>query len=310
VVGIVSFRDVSAKQMQEIRRNFKDTCVIKVTKNSIIEKTLDAIDNDFSRLKDYLGDQVAVVASELNPFKLYKKLEETKVETPLKPGQISPIDVVIEKGPTAFPPGPVVGELQAAGLPAVIEKGKIVIKNTVTVIKAGEKVKPEVARGLEMLDIKPTKVGLDVRALYDRGVVFTPENLAIDAEKIFDDFLNAHKQALNLAVNSAYVVPETAQILITKAVSDARNLAINAGIPEKCVIEDIILKSYQEMLTLASLLPSEAIDEELEEKLPGVVKVTEVTVTESEEVKEEEEKEEEEEEKEEEAIEGLGALFG
>jgi len=99
-----------------------------------------------------------------------------------------------------------------------------------------------------------------------------------------------------------------------KAFTDARNLAINAGIFEKDVIEDIIVKCYSEMLALASHLPSEAIDSELEERIKGIAKipVSEEKVEErKEEVEEkEEEKEEEEEEKEEEAIEGLGALFG
>ncbi|HID42339.1 MAG TPA: 50S ribosomal protein L10 [Archaeoglobaceae archaeon] len=308
VVGFVSFRDVTAGQMQEIRRKFRDIGIIKVTKNSIIEKALNSLDNEFSKLKDYLGDQIAIVGSELNPFKLYKRLEETKVPTPLKPGQISPIDVVIEKGPTSFPPGPIIGDLQAAGLPAAIERGKVVIKNTVTLIKAGEKVTPEVARGLELLDIKPSKVGLDVRVLYDRGVILTPEVLSIDAPKVFDDFVEAYSKAFNLAVNSAYVVPETAEILLIKAHNDARNLAINAGIFEKDVVEDIIVKSYNEMLALASHLPTEAIDGELEEKIRGIAQIS--VAERAEEKKEEEEKEEEEEEKEEEAIEGLGALFG
>jgi large subunit ribosomal protein L10 len=310
VIGIVCFRDVSAKQMQEIRKKFKDFAIIKVTKNSIIEKTLDSMNGGFSKLKDYLGDQVAIVGTKLNPFKLYKRLEETKIPTPLKPNQISPVDVVIEKGPTSFPPGPVIGELQAAGLPAAIEKGKIVIKDTVTVIRAGETVRPEVARGLEMLDIKPIKIGLDVRAVYDNGVILTPEILAIDTEKVFEDFIDAYTKALNLAVNSAYVVPETAEILIAKAFSDARNLAINTCIFEKEIIEDLVVRSYQEMLKLAFILPSEAIDDEIAEKLSGIAKAEVEEVKPEVEVKEEEEEEKEEEEKEEEAIEGLGALFG
>jgi len=313
VVGFVSFRDVTANQMQDIRRKFREIGVIKITKNSIIEKALNSMDNKFSKLKDYLGDQIAVIASEMNPFKLYKKLEETKISTPLKPGQISPIDVVIEKGPTSFPPGPIIGDLQAAGLPAAIEKGKVVIKNTVTVIKTGEKVTPEVARGLELLDIKPSKVGLDVRVLYDNGTILTPDVLSIDTSKVFEDFVNAYKNALNLAVNSAYVTPETAEILLIKAHADARNLAINAGIFEKDVVQDIVVKCYSEMLALASHLPSHAIDAELEEKIRGVAQVSiaeEKVEKKVEEEKKEEEKEEEEEEKEEEAIEGLGALFG
>ncbi|RUM32766.1 MAG: 50S ribosomal protein L10 [Archaeoglobus sp.] len=309
VFALVSFRGVTSGQMQKIRREFRDFAAIKVIKNSLIEKAVKSLGGDYEKVLDFLGDQVAIVATNLNPFKLYKKLEETKVPSPLKPGQISPVDVVVEKGPTSFPPGPIIGDLQAGGIPAAIEKGKIVIKDTVTLVKAGEPVKPEVARALELLEIKPVKLGLDTRIVYENGIIFTPDMLAIDTEKLTENFADAYRNAINLAVNVAYVTPETAEILIAKAVIDARNLAINAAIFEKDVIEDIIAKAHTDMLALASCLSDDALDDELKS-------MVRTTVTVSEERKEEEEKEEtkeeeeEEEEKEEEAIEGLGALFG
>ncbi len=311
VFALVSFRGVPSGQMQKIRREFRDFATLKVTKNTLIEKAVKSLGGDYEKILEFLGDQVAIVATELNPFKLYKKLEETKVPSPLKPGQVSPVDVVVEKGPTSFPPGPVIGDLQAGGIPAAIEKGKIVIKETVTVVKAGEVVRPEVARALEMLEIKPVKVGLDVRMVYENGLIFTPDMLAIDTEKITEDFANAYRNAINLAVNAAYVTPETAEILIAKAVMDARNLAINAVIFERDVIEDLLLRAHSEMLALASHLSEDAIDDELKSMLSQSVSAEEkVEEKEGEEKEKEEEKEEEEEEKEEEAIEGLGALFG
>ncbi len=313
VVAIVGFRGVPAGQMQKIRRDFRGKAKIRVVKNSLLERALDAAGDDYRKLKEFIEDQVAVIATDMNPFRLYKMVEETKIPSPLKPNQVSPVDVVVEKGPTSFPPGPVIGEFQMAGIPAAIEKGKIVIKETVTVVKAGEVVKPEVARALEKLEIKPIKIGLDVKAVYDSGVILTPDVLAIDVEKFAEDIQKAYTMALNLAVNAAYVTPETAEILIVKAFTDARNLAINAAIFERDVIEDIIAKAHSEMLSLASLLPENALDDELKQMRSSAVAapvVEEEKGEEKEESVEEEEKEEEEEEKEEEAIEGLGALFG
>ncbi len=312
VVALVSFRNVPAQQMQKIRRDFRGKYEIKVVKNTLLERALDALGGDYVKLKEYLGDQIAIIAADENPFKLYKKIEETKIPSPLKPNQISPIDVVVEAGPTPIPPGPMMAELQMAGLPVAIEKGKVVVKATTTVVKAGEPVKPEVARALERLDVKPIKIGLDVRAVYDSGVILTPDVLAIDTEKVLEDFQNAYQMALNLAVNAAYVTEETAEILIIKAFNDARNLAINAGIFAKDIMGDLIAKAHAEMLSLASILPEEAIDDELKSMLSATaVQAAPPAEEVKEEVKEEEEKEEEEEEeKEEEAIEGLGALFG
>jgi large subunit ribosomal protein L10 len=312
VVAIVSFRNVPAGQMQKIRREFRGKAEIKVVKNTLLERALDALGGDYLKLKDYLGDQIAIITADENPFRLFRMIEDTKVPSPLKPNQVSPVDVVVNEGPTPIPPGPLMAELQMAGLPVAIEKGKVVVKATTTVVKAGEVVRPEVARALERLDIKPIKIGLDVKAMLDSGVILTPETLAIDTEKVLEDFQRAYQMALNLAVNSAYVTEETAEILIMKAVMDARNLAINAGIFEKGVMEDILMKAHAEMLSLASLLPDEALDEELKSMLSGIAEAA-AQATPSVEEREEEEKpeeEEEEEEKEEEAIKGLGALFG
>ena len=97
VIAIVSFRNVTAKQMQEIRREFKDKAIIKVTKNSLIDRALDAVSGNIKKLKDFVGDQTPIIASNINPFKLYKLLEETKVPSPLKPNQISPVDVTLKR---------------------------------------------------------------------------------------------------------------------------------------------------------------------------------------------------------------------
>jgi len=312
VVGLVSFRGISAMQMAKIRREFRNKIVLRVVKNNLIEKALQEEGGEFTKLVDFLGDQVAFVASEMSPFKLFKELEKTKQPSPLKPRQIAPEDVVVEKGPTSFPPGPILGDLQMGGLPAAIEKGKIVIKDTVTVVKAGEVVKPEVAKALELLEIKPVKLGLDTRVLMEGGIIFTPEDLRIDVEAISQQFGEAYTKALNLAVNAAYVTPETAKILLIKAITNARNLAINAAIPERGIVDDLISKAHSNMLSLASLLPSDALDDELSTILQSKaeVEVVEEKVEKVEEEKKVEEEEEEEEKKEEEAIEGLGALFG
>jgi large subunit ribosomal protein L10 len=309
VVGLVSFRGVSAMQMAKIRRDFRDRIKIRVIKNNLLEKALEKEGGEFKKLTEFLGDQVAFVASHMNPFKLFRELEKTKIPSPLKPRQISPLDVVVEKGATSFPPGPILGDLQIAGLPAAIEKGRIVIKDTVRLVKTGEIVKPEVARALEMLEIRPVKLGLDTRVLMERGIVFRPEDLRIDVEEISQHFSEAYARALNLAVNAAYITPETAEILLIKASTQARNLAINAAIPERKVMGDIVAKLHSNMIALASRLPPEALDEEL---LDLVKRNTETgeKIKETEVKDEKEEEEEEEEKREEEAIEGLGALFG
>ncbi|MFN3383809.1 MAG: 50S ribosomal protein L10 [Archaeoglobaceae archaeon] len=310
VLALVSFQGVPAWLMQKIKRELKGYAEIRVVKNTLLSIALESVGKSYGDLKKFAKGQIAIIAANENPFKLYKRIESMKIDAPLKPSQVSPIDVVVNEGPTPLPPGPAVAELQMAGIPAAVEKGKVVVKSKATVVKAGDIVKPEVAKALEKLGIKPLKVGLETLAIYD-GVVLTPDLLKIDEEAIIKDFQRAYSLALNLAINCAYVTKETAEILILKAYSDAKNLAVNAGITEKEVMPDLIAKAHMQMLSLASLLPSDALDEELRSQLSRrVEKVTRVEEKKEEKKEKEEKKKEEEEKKEEEAIEGLASLFG
>lgn len=306
VLALANFEKVPASLMQKIKRELKGSAELRVVKKTLLNIALESIGGDYKKLKEYAKGQVAIIATNENPFKLYKRLEGLRVDAPLKPNQISPIDVVVNEGPTSLSPGPAMAELQMAGIPAAVEKGKVVIKTKATVVKAGDIVKPEVAKALEKLNIKPLKLGLETIAVYD-GVVLTPDLLKIDEEAILNDFRKAYTIALNLAVNCCYVTKETAEILLIKGFMDAKNLAINACILEKDVMPDLLISAHSQMLSLASLLPPEALDDELR----GLVKREEVKQVEKvEEKKEEGEEKKEEEKKEEEAIEGLASLFG
>ncbi len=307
VLLLTNFERVPSSLMQKIKRELKGSAELRVIKKTLLNLALDSIGGGYEKLKEYARGQVAIIASNENPFRIYKKLESLKMDFPLKPNQISPVDVVVNEGPTPLPPGPAMAELQMAGIPAAVEKGKVVIKKTATVVKAGEVVKPEVAKALEKLNIKPIKIGLETLAAYD-GVVLTSDLLKIDEEAILKDFQNAYRIAMNLAVNCCYVTKETAEILLIKGYMDAKNLAINAGILEKDVMPDLLLKAHAQMLSLASLLPPEALDDELR----ALAKREEVKAEEVEkkEERKEEKKEEEGEKREEEALEGLASLFG
>ncbi len=254
VVAVVGFRGVPSNQMQRIRRELRGKALMRVVKNTLVEKALDGLNENYKMLEKFLYDQTALIFTEMNPFKLYKLLEETKELSPLKPNQVSPVDVVIEKGPTSIPPGPMMAELQNAGIPVGIERGKVTVKETVTVVKAGEVVKPEIARALNVLGIKPIKIGLDTRVIYDRGTLLTPEVLAIDVEEVKGQLIEAHQTALKLAVGCGYVTKETAELVVAKAVIDARNLAINVGLPIKSLMLEILAKAHRDAVVLASLL--------------------------------------------------------
>ncbi|WP_292468188.1 50S ribosomal protein L10 [Methanolobus sp.] len=311
IFGVIGIGGIPAKQLQKMRRDLKDKAVLKVSRNTLIRRALDE-SGDVKEMDEYVDVQTALVFTEQNPFKLYKTLEKSKSPSPIKAGAIAPRDIIVEKGPTSFPPGPILGDMQAAGIPAAIDKGKVVIKETKAVAKEGEAVSQKLASMLTRLEIYPMEVGLDLKAAFENGLVFTPDVLAIDEDKYFSDIVLATQQAFNMSVFAAYPTADNIKTLIAKAATESRNLGVNAVVLEPGVIDALLGKAQSQMFSVAAAASAnneEAVDDELKEALGAAASAVAVA-TETVEAVEEKEEEQEEESTEEDGMAGLGALFG
>ena len=152
------------------------------------------------------------------------------------------------------------------------------------------------------------EVGMDLKAVYEDGSIFKADVLAIDEEETIADIQTAFTKAFNLSVFSAFPTSQTISTIISTAHTKAYNVAIEAAIPTDKTSDMLIALANAKMLALAGELSSDAIDDEIANKLANVAVAAPVV----EEAAEEEEVEEEEEEdkSEETAALGLGALFG
>ena len=283
--------------------------ILRMSRNTLIKRAIEEVaeetgNPEFAKLAEHIAKGAAIIVTDMNPFKLYKTLEESKTPAPIKGGAVAPCDIVVEKGSTGMPPGPFLGELKSAGLPAVIEKGKIAIREDTVLVKEGEVVPHKVAVVLSALGIKPTKVGLDLLAAYEDGVVYTPDVLKIDEDEFVQKIQKAFNSAFNLSVNAAIPTTETIETILQKAFRDAKAVSIESAFLTDKTTDDILGKAYSQMLAIASEVGDEALDDELKEKLSSTAAVS------AEEVKEEAPEEKEEEKKEEEApAAGLGLFF-
>ena len=167
VFAIVSIQGIPAQQFQKIRAELRGVAELRVTRNTLIDLALKEIGADTAELFKSVEGQTALVFTNENPFKLFRLLEQSKTPAPAKGGDVAPQNIVIEKGPTPFRPGPIVGELQTVGIPAAIEKGKVIIRESKVIVKEGEKISPRIADVLQRLQINPMEVGLYLRAAYD-----------------------------------------------------------------------------------------------------------------------------------------------
>ncbi len=313
VVAIARVDGIPAPQMQKMRAKLRGKADLMVSKNRLINMALlqaSEKKKELERLSEVMDGQTAIVTTDINPFKLFRELESTKTSAPAKGGEIAPADIVVRAGDTPFKPGPIVGDLQKAGIPAAIEGGKVVIKKDRVLVQEGQKISKETANALTRLEIFPLTVGLDLRGAHEDGLFYERDSLAIDEGEYRRNIMDAAQQSLNLAVFIAYPTSVTIPILIAKASREAFNLAINAEFPTQETVEFLLQKANAEMLALASNVP-DALDDELKDRLALSPKVEKKPEDEDKsEEKEEEKKEEKKEVSEEEAASGLSSLFG
>ncbi|MFA4935077.1 MAG: 50S ribosomal protein L10 [Candidatus Methanoperedens sp.] len=309
-IGIVGVTGIPSSQLQIMRKNLRGMAEIKMCRNNLIDRALNESAEDIKQINKYVEDQTALLFTNENPFKLYKILEKGKTSAPIKAGGISPKDIVIEKGPTSFPPGPIVGELTGAGIPAGIEGGKVVIRETKIVAKKGDVVDAKLASILSRLQIHPVELGLELRAVYEKGMIYESKLLAVDEAAYLSNITLAVQRAFNLSINSAYPAKATISTLLTKAASQSRNLAINAEIIMPEIIDVLLGKANAQMLSLgriASAKDANSVSGKLKEKLAAAPKIEAKPAAAPKEAKEEKKKEEP---KETDIAAGLGSLFG
>jgi large subunit ribosomal protein L10 len=254
VISLVDVHGIPAAQLQGIRKDLHGKAVLRMTRNTLISHAFAELGGDYASLEKFIEGQSALIFTNDNPFSLYRNLEKTKTKMAAKPGEIAPEDIVVSRGPTSFKPGPIVGELQQAGIPAVIESGKVKIKDTKVVVKKGAAIPKKVADALLKLDIRPMDVGLRLQAAFYEKAVYQPGMLAIDEDAYRRDITLAALQAFNLSVTAAFPTKLTTAAILGRAFSEAKNLAVEAGVYEKDVMDAIIARASREAKTLKGIV--------------------------------------------------------
>ncbi len=171
-VAVVDLHGIPSAQLQMMRQGMRPKAKIIMSRNTLMDLAVDDAAKDrpgLEKIKEFMGGQCAIVATDANPFKLFREMEATKGKAPAKAGDIAPEDIEVKAGDTPFKPGPIVGELQKVGIPAGIEGGKIVIKKDKVLVKKGEVISAELAAVLPKLEILPMTVGMDLRAVFEEG---------------------------------------------------------------------------------------------------------------------------------------------
>ena len=148
--------------------------------------------------------------------------------------------------------GPDVGELQHAGFPAAIEKGKVILKKDTTIVKAGATISREVAGLLRGSRSSRSRSGSRCapswtvpRSTYRRFYGST-----LDAPRA--DLARAAAHAVGLAVDRGIRPPEPPRLL-ARAHRRALGVALATGDITKETIEPLFGKAMREAAAVGRL---------------------------------------------------------
>ena len=312
-LAIIDIHGIPADAMLGMRKTLRESMSIRVAKKKLMNRAWNEANLDTGILDEMYGNAVQpalVQTSKYDSFALFSELKKTEAGRAAKPGDIAPKDIVVEKQDTGLAPGPIVGDLNSIGIPAKIMKGSVHIQKDTVAIKEGETFEGDLGMMLSKLGINPIITGLKLISTYENGTKFTPDILDINFDEFRSEVIGAVSATFNLACNVGWLTKVTMPTMLSKAASEAMNVAVEAGVTNDKTLPLFIGRANASMLGLASQLDSSALDDELASILGAAATAAAESTSVVEETESAPAEAEEEEEDEPEEFGGLGDLFG
>ena len=252
-VGIASLQKVRASQLQELKKTMHGQVYLRVLKNTLIKIAIEELDQaELKKLEEYLEGSNVFLFTDLNPFKLALMLEKGKVKTFAKANDVAAEDIVVPSSNTGQPPGPVISQLNAVGLPTRIENGSVWVSKDTLVVRRGEPINDRLAGVLSKLGIKSVELGISMRAVYDNGMMISGDLLKVDVPATKRSVEVSNQEAFALALEIGYASKDTIKPLLQRAHQKAVSLSVGAAYPTKETIGDLIRKANAEASSLES----------------------------------------------------------
>jgi large subunit ribosomal protein L10 len=273
-IAVVTLEQLPANIVSVLRKKLNGEAKIVVAKTRVIQKAFAESDLDTTKFDSSIKESVAIIFSKKNPFELFSFVKKNKGDAVAKIGDIAEQDIIIQAGDTGLPPGPALSTLKAVGLKVQVAGPTIAITADKVVTKKGEEVTKEVVDVLGKLNMKPMKVGMSITGVFDKAdnTYYLADVLNIDEEELFNKFVIAYQNALNLSVNAEYYNDVSTEIILIKAQREANALQDEVGVEnaeenstKPTVEEKIDGETVQKVEEVASQEKEEVASQEKEE---------------------------------------------
>ncbi|MFW6285807.1 MAG: 50S ribosomal protein L10 [Nanoarchaeota archaeon] len=283
IVGVVDITGLPALQFQRIRASLKGTAEVLIVKKNIVEIVLNELSKKYNKieeLKKQLNGITGLIFTNDNPFSLYQIVKKSKSTAPAKKGSIAPKDIYVKAGPTGFAPGPIIGELGAFKIKAGINAGKVEIKEDSLVVKEGDIISSKLAEILTRLAIEPMEVGLNIKGIYENGLIYQRDILDVDVEQILDKLKSASTDSFKLSIGLNYHTKDNINYFLGNNAKDALALAISSSYIAKETIPYLFSKANNQSIGVAKKLPQDIRPAGLDDTSSTVVEQNNVSTNE------------------------------
>lgn len=220
-IGIGDLNNFPAALLHKLRKNAPEIH-FKVTNRNILKMALEKINQ--KDISEKLPHQPILILSNDNAFSIYASIKKNKARSKAKVGMVSPKDIVVPEGDTGLAPGPALSDLKKVGIKAQVKGATIHVTQDTVIAKEGSIINEDIVSTLSKLDIKPIELILDVSFIKEDGVIYHKDVLDIDNEAIYNNFIMAVRQAINLGVEAGYATDMTIEPMIIMAELRAKAL--------------------------------------------------------------------------------------
>jgi len=244
-VYFVTVDNVTSQQMHSVRRGLRGKGELLMGKNTLQKKVIanrasadGASNNDKAIFEKFCKEGLitgncGLIFTNDDLASVQAVITKNRIQAPARIGAISPVEVMIPAGNTGLEPT-MTSFFQALNIATKIAKGTVEIVADKLVLKVGDKVDSSTAALLTKLKINPFYYGLQLRAVWDDGVVFAAEDLEVDDAKLEEIFGQAIGNMTALSLGAGIPTAASFPHLITDAFKNllAASLVTDYDFPE------------------------------------------------------------------------------
>ena len=255
IIGAADLNKVGSSMLQDLRKMLRGQITFKVIKNTLMKIAMEKADlqNSEEFLERISGPNIFLFSSG-NPFKMAMMLNRNKVKVLAKAGETAIDSIVIPSGNTGLSPGPILSKFGTLGVRTRIEGGNIWVVNDTEVADKGDEISLDLADILARLGMRVSEMGLEVKAVYEDGVIIPSDDLILDLEEYEKQLTEAFSGAFQVALKAVYPVAQTLPTLVALAAQDARKVAVEAGYVSPETVREIITRANFKALALQRLV--------------------------------------------------------